>query len=489
MGDVWVVLPLLWLAVGAFALALIARLLKAGNALLAALTTGVCAVALGLLIPPFAIARDAALTGAPMPAWGIQRAGGISLRATPGGLGLSALSLGLGLCAAWYSGRYMSRDPRYASYYPLIPLLLAALLGMVMTTDLFNLYLFCELMSVASYVLVAFRRHTDTAIEAGFKYLILGSVATLIMLLGIASVYRETGGIALPVAEAATASAGPWLRIGQACFLVGLGLKSGIVPMHTWLPDAYGRAPSSVSALLASIVSKSTLYVLFRVGLGLGIRAEMLGLVLLVLSFLNMTVGNALALMQRYTTRLLAYSSIAQTGYVMFAVGIGLRYGRPDAVRAGFFLLIAHAVLKALAFLSKGVCHYHRDVTLVRELRGTAAQLPMVAITFAVAILGLAGLPPLAGFAAKWWILTESLPAPDAWVAVGLVIFLLNSVLALGYYLPLAVRLFMASEQVGERIRLSVWMGAPLLLLGALALAIGFQPGPWLDWAAWLTVF
>ena len=486
-GNVWLVVPLGWLALGAFALALVARLFRAGNALLAALTTGVCAVGLGLLLPPFAMAREAALTGTSMPVWGGQVAGGIVLRATPGGLALSALSLGLGLCTAWYSGRYMSRDPRYASYYPLLPLLLAALLGMVMATDLFNLYLFCELMSIASYVLVAFRRHTDTAIEAGFKYLILGSVATLIMLLGIAAIYRETGSVALPLPDGTIA--GPWLRLGQACFLVGLGLKSGIVPLHTWLPDAYGRAPSSVAALLASVVSKSTLYVLFRVTLGLGVPPESLGLLLLILSFLNMTLGNALALLQRYTKRLLAYSSIAQTGYVMFAVGIGLRYGRPAALRAGFFLLLSHAVLKGLAFLSKGACHYHRGVTLKRDLPGTAHQLPLAAITFALSLIGLAGIPPLAGFVAKWWILTATLPPPDGWVTAGIVIFLLNSVLSLGYYLPLAVRPFIPLDEPGPRLRMSVWMGAPLLLLGALALAIGFQPGPWLAWAEWLTVF
>jgi F420H2 dehydrogenase subunit N len=486
-GSTWIVLPLMWLALGAFGLALIARLWKASNALLAALTTGLFAVALLLLAPPFALARDAALAGTAMPTWGLAESGGIVLRATPGALALSAVSLVLGLCTAWYSGRYMSRDSRYASYYPLLPLLLAALLGMVLTTDLFNLYMFCELMSIASYILVAFRRHTDTAIEAGFKYLILGSVATLIMLLGIASIYRETGSVALPIAV--TASVGPWLRVGQACFLVGLGLKSGIVPLHTWLPDAYGRAPSSISALLAGIVSKSTLYVLFRVTLGLGVPPESLGLLLLILSFLNMTVGNALALLQRYTKRLLAYSSVAQTGYIMFAVGVGLRYGRPMALRAGFFLLLSHAVLKALAFLSKGVCHYHRGVTLARDLRDTAAQLPLVAVTFAVALVGLAGVPPLAGFVAKWWVLTATLPAPDGWVTAGVVIFLLNSVLSLGYYLPLAVRPFTTSDQPGPRIPLSVWTSVPLLLLGALALAIGFQPGPWLAWAEWLTIF
>jgi multicomponent Na+:H+ antiporter subunit D len=128
-------------------------------------------------------------------------------------------------------------------------------------------------------------------------------------------------------------------------------------------------------------------------------------------------------------------------------------------------------------------------VTLARDLRDTAAQLPLVAVTFAIALIGLAGIPPLAGFFAKWWVLTATLPAPDGWVAVGVVIFLLNSVLSLGYYLPLAVRPFTTSERPGPRIALSVWTSVPLLVLGALALAIGFQPGPWLAWAEWLTIF
>jgi multicomponent Na+:H+ antiporter subunit D len=139
--------------------------------------------------------------------------------------------------------------------------------------------------------------------------------------------------------------------------------------------------------------------------------------------------------------------------------------------------------------LSKGACHYHRDVTLARDLPGTAGQLPLVAVTFGVALIGLAGIPPLAGFVAKWWVLTATLPPPDGWVTVGIVIFLLNSVLSLGYYLPLAVRPFIPVDQPDPRITLSVWISAPLLVLGALALAIGLQPGPWLAWAEWLTLF
>ena len=484
--STWVVLPLLWLVASAFALGLIGRIWRVSNTLMAGLTALACAGALLLLAPPFILARAALLADAPLPTWGGVVTGSVLLEATPGALLLTALGLGIGLGTSIYSGRYMSRDSRYPISYPLILLMLAGMLGMLLTVDLFNLYLFCELMSIAAYVLVAFRRHTDTSIEAGFKYLILGSVATLIMLMGVAWIYRETGSVTLPLESPA---AGQWTRLGTACFLVGLALKSGIVPLHTWLPDAYGRAPSSISALLASVISKSTLVLLLKVTLGLGFPAQDLGLLLILFSFLNMLLGNTLALVQRNTKRLLAYSSIAQTGYVMFALGVGLRYSLPSAVNAGFFLILVHGVLKALAFLSKGVCHFYCDTTRVEELHGIAQQLPLVAITFSVALAGLAGIPPLAGFAAKWFILAETIAAREPLVYVGVGIFLLNSVLALGYYLPLIVRLFIPPAAEAERLRLSPWMGAPLLLMGALALAIGLQPGPWLSGAAWLAFF
>lgn len=490
-GDVWVIIPIACLTGGAFVLYVIGRFRRIGNAALATLTSLIFAAGLATLVPLFVRAADAASAGAALPVWGSPDAGGVLLRAAPGALVLAGVGMGLGLFSALYAGRYMSHDARYLMYYPLQPLMIAALMGMLMTTDLFNLYLFCELMSVAAYVLVAFRRHTDTAIEAGFKYLMLGSVATLIMLMGIASIYRETGQLTLPLDSAMI---GPWTRIGIGCFLVGLGLKSGIVPLHTWLPDAYGRAPSSVSAVLAGIVSKSTLFMLLRVSLGLGFAARDLGLLLILLSFLNMTLGNVLALVQRHTKRLLAYSSIAQTGYVMFALGVGLYYDIPAALQAGFFLLIAHAVLKALAFLSKGVCHFYADTTLVEQLRGTAAEMPLVAITFGIALAGLAGIPPLAGFSAKWFILAETLRAGAWLVYLGVVIFLLNNLLALGYYLPLIARLFAPPRSESRpdgarRQAVSWWMGASLTALSALAVIIGLLPGPWLNWTAWLTVF
>jgi len=341
----WVLLLMVCLVGGAFAVYLLARLLAARNQQLALFTALVFALALGILMMLAAPARN----GGPLPIWEGFQAGGAAMRLDPGALFIGAMTLGLGLCVAIYSGCYLSLDRRYRMYYPLLLLLSVGVLGMVMSTDLFSLYMFCELMSVTAYVLVAFRRHLDTAVEAGFKYLIMGSVGTLTLLMGIAFVYRETGTLALPQAMAAP---GLWGRLGLACILTGLGVKCALVPAHTWLPDTYGRAPSSISAMLSGIVAAAVFYVLLKTTLGLGFPPRNLGGLLMAASILNMIVGNFLALVQTNTKRLLAYSSVAQLGYVMFGVGVGLRYDLPFAIQSGFFLLLTQAVMKGLAFLS-----------------------------------------------------------------------------------------------------------------------------------------
>jgi len=451
------------------------------NGALALLTALVFAAALLLFAGPPAV----------LSTWNPLPLGRIALRADPGGRIVIGIALGLGALVAIYSGRYLSLDRRYELFYPLLLLLTTGLSGMLLATDLFTLYLFCELMSVSAYALVAFRRHTDTAIEAGFKYLIMGSVGTALMLMGISFVYRGRGHLALPgVAVAATDL---WTRVGIVCLVVGLAVKSAIVPMHTWLPDAHGRAPSSVSAMLSGIVIQSALYALLKTGLSLGLPARSLGTALIGVAMLNMTVGNALALVQTNTKRLLAYSSIAQLGYIMLSVGLGLRYGLAGPIEAAFLFLLVHATMKALAFLSKGVCHFYCRTTTIEQMRGMGRQVPLVGVTLSVALAGLAGVPPLAGFAGKWFVLSRALylagrdPRETLGVYLGLGVFLLNGLLALGYYLPLIGVLFAAplagpGREQGCSPDVSAWMAVPLVLLGGLVLAIGLAPGLWLAW-------
>ena len=336
-GTVWVILPLACLSGGAFAIYLMARLVvprmgRGRNGLLALLTALILVAALGTLVPVGMMVKSAMEHMTALPEWGHLGPGGALLRAEPGALVVAGVALGLGVLVAVYSGRYLALDQRYETYYPLLLMLITGLLGMVQAADLFNLYLFCELMSLAAYALVAFRRHTDTAIEAGFKYLMMGSVGTAIMLMGISFLYRARGHLALPATlpalpEVRRVGTDLWGRVGLACVMVGLAVKSAIVPLHTWLPDAHGRAPSSISAMLSGIVIQSTFYVALKVSLGLGFPRRSLGTRLILLSVLNMTLGNGMALVQTSAKRLLAYSTIAQMGYVMLSIGIRYEIG------------------------------------------------------------------------------------------------------------------------------------------------------------------
>ena len=485
-GDLRVALPLAFLAGGAFAVYLVARFVTSRNDLLALFTAGVFTAALTALalLQPAADGRHPSTEH--LPTWGHFGPGGALLRADAGALVVTGVALGLGLLVTVYSGRYLALDQRYETYYPLLLMLMSGLVGMLLAEDLFNLYMFSELMSIAAYVLVAFRRRITAAIEAGFKYLVMGSVGTVTMLLGVSFVYRETGQLVL---SQMTGAPGPWTRAGAACFLVGLGIKSAIVPLHTWLPDAHGRAPGSISAMLSGVIVQSAFYTLLKVCLGLGFPAQSLGTLLIVLSLLNMTLGNGLALVQTHTKRLLAYSTIAQMGYIMLSMGVGYRYNIPEATQAGLFLVLTQATTKGLAFLCQGVCHFYCGATRIDQLRGMAARIPAMAVAFSVALAGLAGVPPLAGFVSKWFILTSAVRSTDALGYVGLAVFLLNSLLALGYYLPLIGTLFAPPlphtvEAGVERIQISPWMALPITTLGALVLAIGLYPGPWLGWMA-----
>jgi len=500
-GNLWVVAPMLWLAFGAFGIYLFARLISSRSELLAA---GTALILVGALVSLIILAQDPALVASEA-AWGNFAPGGVVLRARPIAILVSGIALGMGICVAIYSGCYLSLDRRYTTYYSLLLLMILGLLGMVKADDLFTLYLFTELMSISTYVLVALRRHTDTAVEAGFKYLIIGGTGTITLLMGVALIYRATGTTAIVVPS----SPDIWTRAGIACLWTGLGIKSAIVPGHTWLPDAYGRAPSSVNALSSAALIQGPLYVLLRTSLIFGLTPERIGLALILLSFANMTVGNVMALLQTNVKRLLGYSTIAQMGYVMFILGVGFRHGEPEAFRAGIFLILAHAVMKGLAFLSKGACHFYCGTTTIADLRGIARRLPFPAVAFALSLVGLASVPPLAGFSAKWFLLSRAIQPGDPLVMAGLVLVLVNTVVSLGYYLPLAVNVFAggAAPQrtpapddaaegrvptqppISRQVAISVWMVIPLVVLALLVVWIGFQPDPWWQLIATVEAF
>lgn len=468
------------LAGGSALVHLISRLLGAENRVLAVITTLVFVGSLGLLLAPSTAIAQAVDVG------------GV-FEAHAAGVLLSAVSLILGALVSTFSGEYVAYDQRRESYYCLLLLMGAGIVGALLAGDVFVIYLSTVLSSASAYALVAFRRHTDTAVEAGFKYAIMGAMGSALVLFGIGFVYRESGELLLPEVMAAGQVLSP---LGPGLIVAGYAIKSALVPAHTWLPDAHGRAPSSVSAMLSGIYIETNLCVMIRLGLMMGWSPRAFGLLLVLLALLNMTVGNLMALRQSYGKRLLAYSSVAQVGYMLLAfglglIGLGLMSGSQTLIAAGLFLVVAHAWMKGLAFLVKGILHHYYDATLLDDLDGMAARVPLTAGLFCVALAGLAGIPPLAGFLGKWQLVVGALETVSARdtivVSVALVAFILNNLIALGYYLPLMGRLFVRrgamTDEVPHGVAVSPWMSVPTLVLAGLVVICGVWPGPILAFA------
>ena len=185
-----------------------------------------------------------------------------------------------------------------------------------------------------------------------------------------------------------------------------------------------------------------------------------------------------LALVQEYGKRLLGYSSIAHVGYMLMAFGLGLVYERPAIVSAGLFLVVAHAAMKGLAFLCKGVCHFYYNATTIEELRGIGPRIPATASCFVLALASLMGVPPLAGFMGKWQTLISVSENVDMAIGVAVGAFILNSLLGLGYYLRL-IGLIITQDDSGKRpVHVSYWMLVPLIALAGLVVCIGVFPQP-----------
>ena len=235
-----------------------------------------------------------------------------------GAILISIIALALATLVSLFSAEYLKQDKRQRYFYPLLLLMMSGFIGMLFTSNLMVLYLFSELMSICTYSLVAFRRQTDTAIEAGFKYLMMGSIASVIILLGIAFLLFSNGTININEIEISNG----WIsQVGSILILSGFCLKSAMVPLHTWLPDAHGRAPSSISAILSGITIQGVFYTSVRLLLSLGFDHYLLGTILLILSLLNILVGNVMGLVQEHTKRLIGIFYCFTNGVHYFVHG------------------------------------------------------------------------------------------------------------------------------------------------------------------------
>jgi len=397
---------------------------------------------------------------------------------------LTAVALILGTLVVIYSDSYMAGEDNQEKYYALLIIMIGAMVGLASTADLFNLWIWFETMAVSSYLLVAFYRQQPASLEAGVKYLVQSATGSVLVLLGIALVFLQTGTLDLKTIVLTESS--PMLLAAGALFVIGFGVKVALVPLHTWLPDAHAQAPSGISAMLSGVVIEAGLIALLRVILALTGVTLSWGVLLLGFGAVNMLVGNLLALRQKQVKRLLAYSSLSHIGYMLLGFGMAIYSGQAGGAQGGFFHLFTHGLMKGLAFLAAGALLYglhlangHHAPLTSTDLRGASTRYPLVSLTFSLALLGLGGLPPLAGFMSKWQIFVAGFQTGNIMIA-GLVIFAaLNSVFSLAYYVPLVNALYRkhpsSAVQHGQPLPHSLHI--PLVLLALAVVIIGLWPG------------
>ncbi len=316
----------------------------------------------------------------------------------------------------------------YAAYL----LCLTGLLGIAITGDAFNLFVFLEISSLSSYVLIALGRDRR-ALTAAYQYLVMGTIGATFILIGVGFLYMMTGTLnmadlarRLPdVAETRTVHA------AFAFLTVGMSLKLALFPLHLWLPNAYAYAPSAVSAFLSATATKVAVYMLLRFvytvfGAELAFEAMPMDAVVLVLALAGVFSASTVAIFQNEVKRMLAYSSVAQIGYMI----LGVSFASVAGLTAAMTHLFNHALMKGALFMAIGCVAYRLGSTRIDNLAGLGRRMPWTFAAFVVGGASLVGLPPTAGFISKWYLVSAALER--GWWPVA-VLILLGSLLTLAY--------------------------------------------------------
>ncbi len=390
----------------------------------------------------------------------------------------------IGVLSVLLSWDYVRRTRiNQAEYYALLLCSTMGMIVMAASNDLITVFLGLELMSLALYVLVGFRRSRLESNEAAMKYFLLGAFASGFLLYGIALLYGATGTTNLPAMARFLAGSpmlgNPLFVMGLVLLLVGFAFKVSAVPFHMWTPDAYEGAPTSVTAFMSVGAKAAGFAALLRVALNVmgDVHAQWVP-VLSWIAILTMTVGNVTALMQANLKRMLAYSSIAHAGYILVAVIAGGR----DGAAAALFYLVVYAFMNLGAFgiltmLGKDI----DERVLMADVQGLGFRQPLLGLALTLFMISLAGIPPTAGFMGKFIVFKAAL---QQGLVPLVIVGVLNSVISLYYYLRVTVALYMQEPQ-GEPTHVSWAVPGTLALVAAAAVTVwvGLQASGLLEMA------
>ncbi|MEX2614678.1 MAG: monovalent cation/H+ antiporter subunit D family protein [Alphaproteobacteria bacterium] len=363
------------------------------------------------------------------PPWGIE------LRVDPVNAYVLMIVSAIGAMVMTYARPSVDREIRAEReylYYTAHLLCLAGLLGVTITGDAFNIFVFFEISSLASYILISLGSNRR-ALVAAFNYLVFGTIGATFFLIGVGMLYQMTGTLNLAdLAERVPPLTGN--RTVQAGFIfmaIGLALKAALFPLHAWLPNAYAYAPSVATAFLAATATKVAIYVLIRIyftvfGADFSFGVMSLGALLQILAVAAMIVASLIAIFQNDIKRMLAYSSVAQVGYILLGIGFATVTG----LTGGLLHLFNHALMKAALFMALGCVFYRMGSVRLEAMAGIGSRMPWTTASFVAGGLSLIGVPMTVGFVSKWYLLLATVDSGSWWI----VIFVLaSSLLAIIY--------------------------------------------------------
>lgn len=386
---------------------------------------------------------------------------------------MATLVAGIGVAVLVYAGPSAATElpGRESGFLATAALLLAALQGIALTGDLFNLYVFIEISSIAGYTLIA--TGGGIAAYASFRYLLLGTLGAGFYLLGVALLFAMTGTLNMAdmAARLPEVGASPATLIALAFLVAGLGLKMAVFPMHGWLADAYTYAPSAATALIAALMTKLAAYALLRVTYGVvwpavGPLALPITSLLGWLAVAGIVAGSVMAIAQRDLKRLLAYSSVGHLGYIT----LGIALGNANGLIGAMLHIVGHGVTKSCLFLVAGAASRANGDRGEASLDLLGRRMPASSFAFVVASLSMIGIPPTVGFFSKWYLLLGCLD-DDRWTFAA--VLLVSTWLNAWYFFRLIERVYFASPGDGGHGEGPEVAEAPAAMLGPI-LALAF---------------
>ena len=402
---------------------------------------------------------------------------------------VDALSLFFGLlvgiaafAACLYSLDYITHDAHQVQYYTLLLMTSGGVLGMVLTGDIFNMYIMVEILTIGAVGLTAYRSKSEGTLEAAFKYLVVGSIGSAFILTAIVMLYAEAH--TLNLAQLAALLPGMLgsgrMKIAFALLLAGFSTKAFIVPFHPLAADAHGAAPASVSLLISGVLTKSGLYAIIRLCYFLFqvMDKGTMQFLLVFLGCVSMLVCVTMALAQHDFKRLLAFHSISQIGYVLTAVGLATALG----LSAGLYHAMNHTIFKGLLFLAAGAVMHQTGTGDLDRLGGLARKMPHTTVMFLIGAFSISGLPPFNGFASKWMIYQaiyqKAVESGNFLFVFALIAALVTSVLTLASFVKVSQSVFFGqlSVEFENTEEAPIGMRIAMGLLAALCVITGLFP-------------